>query len=35
MCEPAIRNWAKLQDAFESLYMIADLHALTVRQEHG
>ncbi len=28
----AIRNWAKLQDQFESLYMIADLHALTVRQ---
>lgn len=28
----AIRNWAKLQDEFESLYMIADLHALTVRQ---
>ncbi len=28
----AIRNWAKLQDEFDSLYMIADLHALTVRQ---
>ena len=28
----AIRNWAKLQDEFEALYMIADLHALTVRQ---
>ncbi len=28
----AIRNWAKLQDDFECLYMIADLHALTVRQ---
>lgn len=28
----AIRNWAKLQNEFESLYMVADLHALTVRQ---
>ncbi len=28
----AIRNWAKLQDQFDSLYMVADLHALTVRQ---
>ena len=28
----AIRNWAKLQDEFEALYMIADLHALAVRQ---
>ncbi len=28
----AIRNWAKLQDEFDCLYMIADLHALTVRQ---
>lgn len=28
----AIRNWAKLQSEFESLYMVADLHALTVRQ---
>lgn len=28
----AIRNWAKLQDEFECLYFIADLHALTVRQ---
>ncbi len=27
----AVRNWAKLQDDFECLYMIADLHALTVR----
>ncbi len=29
----AVRNWAKLQDEFECLYMVADLHALTVRQE--
>lgn len=28
----AVRNWAKLQDEFECLYFIADLHALTVRQ---
>ncbi len=28
----AIRNWSKLQDEFECLYMVADLHALTVRQ---
>ncbi len=28
----AIRNWSKLQDDFECLYMVADLHALTVRQ---
>ncbi len=28
----AVRNWAKLQDDFECLYMLADLHALTVRQ---
>ena len=28
----AIRNWAALQDQFECLYMVADLHALTVRQ---
>ena len=29
----AVRNWAKLQDSFDCLYMVADLHALTVRQE--
>ena len=29
----AVRNWAKLQDQFDCLYMVADLHALTVRQE--
>ena len=28
----AVRNWAKLQDEFDCLYMVADLHALTVRQ---
>ena len=31
----ALRNWVKLQqeDEYESYYMIADLHAITVRQE--
>ncbi|MBQ5754767.1 MAG: tryptophan--tRNA ligase [Oscillospiraceae bacterium] len=28
----AVRNWAALQDEFDCLYMVADLHALTVRQ---
>ena len=28
----AVRNWGKLQDEFECIYMVADLHALTVRQ---
>src|SRR5699024_9621839 len=29
----AVRNWAVMQEQFECLYMVADLHALTVRQE--
>ena len=33
----AVRNWVKLQDdpesQYECYYMVADLHALTVRQE--
>lgn len=29
----SIKNWAELQDEFECLYMIADLHSLTVYQE--
>ncbi|MDE3060014.1 MAG: tryptophan--tRNA ligase [Pseudomonadota bacterium] len=29
----AIRNWVKLQDNYECLYMLADLHAITVPQE--
>ena len=29
----AVRNWAQMQEDFHSAYMIADLHALTVRQE--
>ncbi len=29
----SINNWVKLQDEYECLYCIADLHAITVRQE--
>ena len=29
----AIRNWVKLQDSFECLFCIVDMHALTVWQE--
>lgn len=29
----AIRNWEKLQDDYECLYCIVDLHSITVRQE--
>ena len=29
----AVRNWSALQDEFDCLYMVADLHSLTVRQE--
>ncbi len=28
----AVRNWGKLQDDYECLYMVADLHAITVKQ---
>ncbi|GAB1373110.1 hypothetical protein MASR1M45_31740 [Candidatus Kapaibacterium sp.] len=28
----ALSNWVKLQDKFECYFMIADLHAITVRQ---
>ena len=28
----AVKNWLKLQDDYLSVYFIADLHALTVRQ---
>lgn len=28
----AVRNWALLQNDYDCLYMVADLHALTVRQ---
>ena len=29
----AIRNFAKLQDEYNCIYAVADLHAITVRQE--
>jgi len=29
----AIRNWVQLQEGYECLYMIADLHAITVPQD--
>lgn len=29
----AVKNWAPMQDEFDCAYMIADLHAITVRQE--
>ena len=29
----ALRNWVSLQDEYKCAYMIADLHAITVRQE--
>ena len=28
----AIKNWAKLQDDYECIYCIVDLHSITVRQ---
>lgn len=29
----ALKNWVKMQDEYECIYSIADLHAITVRQE--
>lgn len=29
----ALKNWAAMQDEFECIYAVADLHAITVRQE--
>ncbi len=29
----ALKNWATLQDEFECIYCVADLHAITVRQD--
>ena len=29
----AVRNWSRMQDEYECLYMVANLHALTVRQD--
>jgi tryptophanyl-tRNA synthetase len=31
----AIRNWVRLQDGYECLYCLVDLHAITVWQEPG
>ena len=28
----ALKNWKKLQDDFESIFLIVDMHALTVNQ---
>lgn len=29
----AVRNWSRMQEDYECLYMVANLHALTVRQD--
>ena len=29
----ALRNWVKLQDEYNCIYAVADLHAITVRQD--
>ena len=29
----ALKNWADLQDAYDAFYCVADLHAITVRQD--
>ena len=29
----AVRNWVALQDSFETLYCVVDLHALTLPQD--
>lgn len=29
----ALRNWVKLQDEFDCIFALADLHTITVRQE--
>ena len=29
----ALRNWVKLQDEYECIFAVADLHAITVRQD--
>ena len=31
----AIKNWVALQDEYECLYCIVDMHAITVRQDPG
>ena len=29
----AVRNWGKMQEEYDSVFFIADLHALTVRRD--
>ena len=29
----ALKNWTKLQDEYDCLYCIVDMHAITVRQD--
>ena len=29
----ALRNWVKLQDDYDCIFAVADLHAITVRQD--
>ncbi|MDP4110357.1 MAG: tryptophan--tRNA ligase, partial [Bacillota bacterium] len=29
----AIKNWALLQDEYDCIYCVVDMHAITVRQE--
>ncbi|MBN2873336.1 MAG: tryptophan--tRNA ligase, partial [Halothiobacillaceae bacterium] len=29
----AIRNWVNMQDTHDALFMLVDLHAITVRQD--
>ncbi|MFR6345128.1 MAG: tryptophan--tRNA ligase, partial [Christensenellales bacterium] len=29
----AIRNWEKMQEEFDCIYCVANMHAITVRQE--
>ena len=28
----ALKNWVNLQDEYESIFLVVDMHALTVRQ---
>lgn len=30
----ALKNWVTLQDDYDCIFAVADLHAITVRQEH-
>jgi tryptophanyl-tRNA synthetase len=29
----AVKNWAEMQDAYDCIYCIVDLHAITLRQD--